>query len=90
LGKINGVIQIGLQTFNRIANDEKFGLSSQIKRCSISIPSNIVEGTGRNSNKEFKYFLSIANGSAYELQTQLLLIADLELIKQEKINTLIE
>ncbi len=78
------------QLSNELPNDEKFGLCSQIKRCSISIPSNISEGSGRNSNKEFKYFLSVANGSAYELQTQLLLIGNLELIDKEKIKPLIE
>lgn len=73
-----------------LPSDEKFGLNSQIKRCSVSIPSNISEGAGRNSNKEFKYFLSVANGSAYELQTQLLLIGDLKLIEEEKLKPLIE
>jgi four helix bundle protein len=73
-----------------LPNDEKFGLNSQIKRCSVSIPSNISEGAGRNSNKEFIYFLSVANGSAYELQTHLLLIGDLKLIEKEKIEPLIE
>ena len=61
---------------NELPNEEKFGLISQIKRCSISIPSNIAEGAGRNSKKEFKYFLSVANGSAYELQTQLILLVE--------------
>jgi len=77
-----------------LPSDEKFGLNSQIKRCSISIPSNIAEGAGRNSNKEFKHFLSIANGSAYELQTQLLMATELNLINKDKvqpvINTCIE
>ena len=50
---------------------EKFALSDQIRRCSISIPSNIAEGAGRNHTKEFVQFLSIALGSLYELQTQL-------------------
>ncbi len=49
--------------------DEKYGLSSQIKRSSVSIPSNIAEGAGRQSEKEFYHFLNIAYGSAYELQT---------------------
>ena len=48
---------------NEIPNEERFGLISQIKRCSVSIPSNIAEGAGRNSQKEFKHFLSVANGS---------------------------
>ena len=56
-----------------LPSEEKYGLVSQIKRCSVSIPSNIAEGAGRNSQKEFKHFLSITNGSAYELQTQLIL-----------------
>lgn len=52
---------------DELPDEEKFGLISQIKRCSVSIPSNIAEGAGRNSQKEFKHFLSIANGSTYEL-----------------------
>lgn len=51
----------------KLPDDEKFGLTTQIKRCSVSIPSNIAEGAGRNSNKEFAHFLSIANGSTTEL-----------------------
>ena len=82
------------QLVAELPSDEKFGLNSQIKRCSISIPSNIAEGAGRSSNKEFKHFLSIANGSAYELQTQLILTTELNLINKDKvqpvINTCIE
>lgn len=73
-----------------LPSDEKYGLNSQIKRSSVSIPSNIAEGAGRNSNKEFKYFLSIANGSAYELQTQLILLTELKLITKEKVQPVIE
>ena len=58
---------------NQFPNDEKFGLTSQIKRCVVSIPSNIAEGAGRNSKNEFRHFLSIALGSSYELETQLIL-----------------
>ncbi|RRA98586.1 four helix bundle protein [Larkinella rosea] len=53
-------------------NEEKFGLISQIKRSAISIPSNIAEGSGRGSNKEFARFLSISLASSYELETQLI------------------
>lgn len=73
-----------------LPSDEKYGLNSQIKRSSVSIPSNIAEGAGRNSNKEFKYFLSIANGSAYELQTQLILLTELNLMTKEKVQPVIE
>ncbi len=51
--------------------DETYGLASQMRRCSVSIPSNIAEGYGRNSNNEFIRFLHIALGSLYELQTQI-------------------
>ncbi|RDY61207.1 four helix bundle protein [Flagellimonas nanhaiensis] len=75
---------------SELPKDEQYGLISQMKRCSISIPSNIAEGAGRNSQKEFKHFLSIANGSTYELQTQLILSMELNLIKKERVQTLIE
>jgi four helix bundle protein len=51
--------------------EEVYGLTSQIRRCSISIPSNMAEGRGRNSDKEFVRFLQISLGSLYELQIQL-------------------
>lgn len=75
---------------SEISNDEKFGIISQIKRSSISIPSNIAEGAGRNSNNEFKHFLGIANGSCYEVHTQLILIKELGLSNHEnKIDVII-
>lgn len=52
--------------------EEKFGLTSQISRCSISIPSNIAEGSSR-TNKSFSHFIDIALGSSFELETQLLI-----------------
>ena len=61
---------------------EKFGLSSQIKRCSVSIPSNIAEDAGRNSKKEFAHFLSIAAGSSYELFTQIAIASRVGIIKK--------
>ncbi|WP_333660504.1 four helix bundle protein [Chishuiella changwenlii] len=69
----------------KLPQNEKFGLVSQIKRSVISIPSNIAEGAGRNSNKEFLRFLSIANGSSYELMTQIVLCVELNLIQQSEI-----
>jgi len=53
--------------------EEKYGLTSQIRRAAVSVASNIAEGAGRNSDKEFVYFLGVSNGSSYELQTQLML-----------------
>lgn len=69
--------------------DEKYGLISQIRRCAVSVPSNIAEGAGRNSKKEFKQFLAIANGSSYELQTQLTLAEKFKYINKEQLNNLI-
>mgnify|MGYP001275790923 CR=1 FL=1 len=72
-----------------ISSDEKYGLISQIKRASVSIPSNIAEGSGRNSNKEFIQFLGIANGSTFELITQLILAKRLSLVDEEIIQPII-
>ena len=62
--------------------EEMFGLTAQIRRCSVSIASNIAEGAARTGPKEFAQFLSIARGSASELETQLLIAADLGYIKE--------
>lgn len=56
---------------NNFPDSERFGLIGQIRRCSVSIPSNIAEGAARESKKEFKRFLYISLGSAAELETQL-------------------
>ncbi|KHJ38566.1 four helix bundle protein [Pedobacter glucosidilyticus] len=62
--------------------DERFGLISQINRYSISVPSNIAEGSARGTNKDFAHFLKMSLGSLYELETQLLLAADLNMISE--------
>ena len=64
-----------------LPDNEKYGLRSQITRAAVSIPSNIAEGSGRNSDKEFKRFVEIAMGSSFELETQLLIIQELGLVK---------
>ena len=64
---------------------EKFGLMLQIRRCAVSIPSNIAEGCGRNTDKDLLRFLDISMGSAFELETQLLLAEQLEFIKNQNI-----
>ena len=61
--------------------EERFGLVSQMRRCSVSIPSNIAEGAGRNSDKELLRFCLISQGSLAELETQLLISAELDYIK---------
>lgn len=69
--------------------EEKFGLTSQSRRAAVSISSNIAEGAGRRSSKEFNYFLGIANGSSFELQTQLVISNKLELINNEVLESLL-
>jgi four helix bundle protein len=69
--------------------EEKFGLTSQSRRAAVSIFSNIAEGAGRSSSKEFKYFLGIANESSFELQTQLFISNKLGLINSEDLKKLL-
>ena len=68
-----------------LPKQEKFGLISQITRASVSVPSNIAEGASRNSEIEFKRFLEISIGSLFEVETQLILIQELKLVKSEKL-----
>ncbi len=63
---------------------ELYGLTSQMRRCSSSIPSNIAEGCGRNGNPELHRFLQIAAGSGSELEYQLLLARDLNYVTQQE------
>lgn len=71
-------------------SEEKFGLVSQIRRCAVSIPSNIAEGAGRNNKNEFVQFLGIATGSCYELETQLILFSELNFKKEDEVSALLE
>ncbi len=63
--------------------EEKYGLTSQLRRSSVSIPSNISEGFGRNSQGDFKRFVNISMGSLFELQTQIEVAKNLEFISKE-------
>jgi len=69
-------------------SEEKFTLTSQMMRCAISIPSNIAEGCGRKSNKEFSQYLNISLGSAFELETQLILAKEFNYLTETNFNTL--
>lgn len=69
----------------KIESEERFGLISQMNRCAVSIPSNIAEGSGRTTEKDFNRFLDIAIASSYELETQLILVNDIYGIQTESI-----
>lgn len=78
------------KTTSHFPSNEKFNLISQINRASVAIPSNIAEGAGRNSNKEFVQFLAIAHGSTYEVETQLMISKNLGYLKEVELQILLE
>jgi len=63
--------------------DELFGLVSQIRRCIVSVPSNIAEGCGRKSSKDFSNFLGIALGSSFEFETQIIISKNIGYLTEE-------
>ncbi len=73
----------------QLPSEEKFGLMSQIRRSAVSIPSNIAEGASRTSNKEFAYFLEVAYGSSFELETQLLLCVDVDFLPKDTVDLVV-
>jgi four helix bundle protein len=85
-------IEIVDDVFNLISEfpkDEKFGLSSQISRCSVSIPSNIAEGSSR-TDKSFSHFIDISLGSSFELETQLIIACKRKYITIENLTQIQE
>ena len=81
---INLVIDI-YELTKSLPSDEKYNLITQLKRSVISVPSNIAEGAGRSSTKEFIRFIDIANGSLSELETQLIIIDKMDFYKTEEL-----
>jgi four helix bundle protein len=73
---------------NSFPANERYGLISQMTRAAISIPSNIAEGCGRKSNKELHQYLSIALGSSFELETQIIIAKEFDYISEEKLQLL--
>ena len=71
-----------------IPETEKYGLISQMTRAAVSIPANIAEGSGRNSDKDYSRFIDIALGSCFELQTYLVITKELKWIEDDAVNSL--
>ena len=69
-------------------NEERFGLISQMRRASVSIPSNIAEGGGRRTDREFLHFLGVAHGSIRELESQLYISLELEFVNLDQIDSI--
>jgi len=67
-------------------SDERFGLVSQVRRASVSVPSNIAEGWGRGSTQEYLRFLRMARASLFEVETQLIIAQELEFVTSEQVN----
>jgi len=89
----NKAIDLSVEVYKAVAGfpkEEVYGITSQIKRAVVFISSNISEGAGRNSNKEFVYFLGVANGSSYELQSQLIIANKLKMIDEETLQPLLK
>lgn len=80
-------IYLATQSF---PSEEKFGLTSQIRKAAVSVPSNIAEGCGRGTDIQLKYFLEIAIGSLCEVETQLYLAWDLDFLVEEHFTKLLQ
>jgi four helix bundle protein len=78
------------QQTHQFPTAEIYGLTNQMRRASISIPSNIAEGQGRNSPKEFRQFLAIALGSMAELETQLIIATEIGYVSSAELDPLLD
>ena len=74
----------------KFPRDEAFGLTSQVRRAAVSVPSNIAEGQGRLSANEFKHFLGVARGSLLEVETQLQIAENLGYLQQAHSQNLLQ
>jgi four helix bundle protein len=80
------IVKMTYQLSKQIPNEEKYGIISQMTRAAVSIPANIAEGSGRNSEKDYARFLEIALGSAFELQTYFIIAKEMGWTKSNDLN----
>jgi four helix bundle protein len=74
----------------RIPREEAFGLTSQLRRACVSVPSNIAEGQGRGTTKDFLHFLRVSNGSLQEAETQIILAGRFDYLTDEAVKELLD
>lgn len=85
--------ELAINSFKLTASfpkEEKYGISSQITRAAVSIPSNIAEGSSRSSTKEYSRFIEISLGSTFELETQLLIAQAVNYGNKDLTNTMLK
>lgn len=83
------LVRLIYELTNKFPQSEIYGLTSQMRRAAVAIPSNIAEGYGRRSSKEYLQFLSIAYGSSLELETQIILSNDLKLVREIEVRNIL-
>lgn len=88
--KSMSLVEVVYDLAKKFPKEETYGLSSQVRRAAVSIPSNIAEGQARNGSAEFKNFLWIASGSRAEVETQLTLAHRLEYISENESDKALE
>lgn len=88
--RARGLVKVIYQTTATFPSNERYALCSQIQRAAVSIPSNIAEGCSRKSEIDFARFLEIAQGSAFEVETQLILANDIGYLQNNLLIELLE
>jgi four helix bundle protein len=78
------IVNAVYQVIDKFPREEKFGLRSQVTRSAVSIAANIAEGSAKSSQKEYKYYVEVALGSSYELETHILIVERLGWIAQKE------
>jgi four helix bundle protein len=84
------IVKMTYRIVELLPETEKYGLRSQMCRAAVSVPSNIAEGCSRNSDSDFRRFLDIAQGSLFELETQLIIVEELKFVKENEAKLLID